>query len=59
MPFQSATNTDVEAQSTASAKPSELGERHTATLRVKPEESPVTPREQLNFPDIFPVYPFL
>lgn len=54
MPFQSATNTDVEAQSTASAKPFGLGERDTATLWIKPEESPLTPREQLNFPTSSP-----
>jgi hypothetical protein len=59
MPFQSARDTDVEAQSAAGAKPSALLERDTATPQAKPDEAPVTPREIPNFPDIFPVYPFL
>ncbi|MFP3462957.1 hypothetical protein R5O87_19160 [Arthrobacter globiformis] len=59
MPFQSARDTDAEAQSAAGAKPSALHERDMATPQTKPDEAPMTPRKELNLPDIFPVYPFL
>jgi hypothetical protein len=59
MPFQSAANTNLEAQSSEHAESSALHERDTATPQDKREEAPVTPLEKLNFPDIFPVYPFI
>jgi hypothetical protein len=59
MPFQSETTSAAEARLGSPAEAPDLHELDSAAVMGAATDTPATSREELNFPDIFPVYPFI